>query len=226
MNLNLIELPKWPLCSVKGTSVTLEQAMEILVRTQWYFSGTQEHEHLLKIFYTTIPKPEWGSNWWVWPLGPFNNSKIDVIKKRKQYQNEMGILPLEYLTNAQAMSCVLESTGWCDWDGKISQLEYLASKWPSAMQVYEEWVLLAKTFPFLELTCCLFRDDGKIAIVYEVIKGTVSAREPQETELANYPADEADEADEADYNSKESPTDPELWARACKLTANSLIKSL
>jgi hypothetical protein len=61
-------------------------------------------------------------------------------------------LDLAYLENSQILSSWIGGPhGWCNWDGNIGCNNYNIGKWPSVKMVYDEWVKIAKEFPYLTL---------------------------------------------------------------------------
>lgn len=191
-----IDLPKWPGCEVVGSNVTKEQATEILVRTNnpYYFSTNNKNFEYSaeEIFYSAIPKPEWGNWWWIdskrLGLSPTKDGWNTMYERKKSYAKEMGVVDLEYLCNERVCSAyVYGPNGWCDWEGNIFQTDKNIGKWPDALVVYDEWKRIAKTFPYLKLKCFLTNssyiggDEGlSVFITYIVSNGRVRARIPTE----------------------------------------------
>ncbi len=201
-----IELPKWPGCDVDGTSVSVEQAAEILVRTNSPYFSTNDREfgkQVEEIFYTAIPHPNWGEDWWV----TNDSHKIENHSERSKflhkawerqriYRNEMGVLGLEYLCNHRVCSSYIGGPhGWCNWNGVIHQRDINIGKWPSTVEVFKEWKAIAQAFPYLELTCRLLDHEAgyheesgyespQIAVVFEVKGGVVQARLPESGDYA------------------------------------------
>jgi hypothetical protein len=245
-DLSEIDLIKWPGCDVDGDSVTPEQAMEILVRTQpTYFDVNDKKfgEIVEGIFYSTIPKPEWGEKWWQYDydyqsmitLEEDQKRRENLVERHKQkdtYHKEMGTIDLQYLSNSRVCSSYIGGPyGWCDWSGKIFQRGKNIGKWPSTTKVYDEWKLIAEAFPFLRLTCRLLSHEAGhsegnpgIAIVYEVENGEVWARTPAEGEVSMITGEGLDLSIESfllNFNNpnKEKGVTPERWEKACQLTA-------
>jgi hypothetical protein len=246
--LTAIELPKWPGCDVDGDSVTSEQAMEILVRTQSRYFSTNDKEFaktVEKIFYSAIPKPEWGEEWWQDDYDYYSKiteeeeeqkrrkKLVEKFKQKSNYHMEIGTLDLEYLHNERVCSCYIGGpNGWCDWDGKIHQRGKNVGKWPTATEIYNEWELIAAAFPFLRLTCRLLTHEAGcsegnpgIAVVYEVANGEVKARLATENEINFITSDDHSKSmmnlfvSGFSNPSRERGVTPHLWEKACKLTA-------
>jgi hypothetical protein len=68
---------------------------------------------------------------------------------------------LNYLQNKQITTNVnFGLHGWCNWDGTIqTKHSYNIGPYPTVEEVYNEWVQIAKTFPYLNLRCQLINTD-------------------------------------------------------------------
>lgn len=167
-----VALPKWPALIVVGNSVNTEQAEEILIRTSGLYCYTNDKEYsdqLASIFNLEIKKygqPEYKS----------------LMRQRERFR----ILDLEYLVNERICSCWVGGPyGWCDWDGTIGCLNHNIGKWPDVKTVLNEWRLIARTFPYLNLRCQLLDkeacfEDGKPLVEYVVANGKVEVKLPTE----------------------------------------------
>ena len=166
-------LPKWPAMVVHGDPVSPEQAMEILVRTNHWGSTCNDHEWDRQVFELTGIKRE--------DKGHYLSVDYDDVDR---FCTENGVLQLEYLTNSRVSSSFVGGPhGWCDWDGRIGSSNYNIGKWPSAAQILEEWALIAKTFPFLNLWCQLYshevcEDEARPVVEYRVEGGRAVCRPP------------------------------------------------
>lgn len=244
--LSEINLPKWPGCDVDGTSVTRKQAMEILARTfgGYFFTNDREFEEQVKeIYYTAgsfegIPK---GGKWWDDGSrakdGESEEERKDRLfkswKLQSVYQGKMGLLPLEYLNNQRVCSSYIGGPyGWCDWSGRIHQRNKNIGKWPSAIEVYNEWATIAKAFPYLTLECRLLTHEAgyheneglerpEIAVVYEVGEGLAKARMPIESDYAKGNLTESDGDISFDFMipGAERGVSLDVWREACRLAA-------
>jgi hypothetical protein len=198
LNIGLI---KWPALVVKGESVTEDQAKEILIRTDSMYLHCNDDEWNSLIngkLYGVDPKLL---------SGRYDSVDEELRKKhniyekdytslwniKDLYKGEVGIIDgLEYLHNNRiASSWVGGAHGWCNWDGTIGTSEYNIGKYPSVSEVYEEWKLIAKEFPFLNLRCQIMSEEAcdpeseeaeRIRPVVEFIIGNGVAKlvEPEE----------------------------------------------
>jgi len=168
-----IALPKWPAMVVRGTDVTAEQAGEIIIRTDrlWFSHNDAEFaRELYEALGVELDKDGYNPNLEQWN------------KAREKYR----ILNLEYLHNAQIVSSYIGGPhGWCNWSGEIRNVPYNIGKWPGVGDVYEEWKVIAKEFPYLNLRCQLFdkeycEDNPKPVVEFVVKNGKVIMKEPKE----------------------------------------------
>lgn len=188
-NILEVNLPKWPGLIVKGKSVTKDQAKEILIRTDnfGFYCNDRKWEK-------TINRLIFGHFLGVNSLNEelkkeFNlNNRLEVydFKEELYIKKYRRIQDLCYLNNHRIASSWIGGTyGWCSWDGKIECNNYNIGKWPDAIEVYNEWVIIAKEFPFLNLKCQLLNseiseDCEKIPVIeFEIKKGKVRAYKPK-----------------------------------------------
>lgn len=168
-------LPKWAACVVKGQQVTLDQAKEILIRTDSWrlYSNDREWEESVAAA-AGYPRLE---------------DTEDFSKYGKlldDWESSHGIIRLEYLCNSQIITLgAPNSRGWCHWDGTIYKNGANIGKWPEVENVYNDWVRIAGAFPFLKLKCQVFDSEcgnfGIQPVVEFVINsGKVEVREPTE----------------------------------------------
>lgn len=174
-----ISLPKWPALSVVGCDVTKEQAAEIIIRTQDFFFLTNDKDFLKELSLV---------------CGIKRNSPLweELNKLRVKY----NCLGLQYLKNQQiASSYVHGPYGWCDWEGTIKCNSFNIGKWPCIDSVFDEWTVIAKAFPYLQLTSQLWsgetcEDNIRPLVEFSVTNGEVSVQEPTiPMMIVDYPYD-------------------------------------
>lgn len=242
-----IALPKWPGCDVDGAPVSVEQAMEILVRTSGalFLTNDRDFEKMVSdIYYSAIPHSDWPLNWWhhlspyIYGIQRSDEPLVSAYTYSETYNSKMGLLRLDYLTNHRVCSSYIGGPhGWCDWNGNIFYRGHNIGKWPTATEVLDEWGTIAHAFPFLKLTCRLLcheagyhEDNGfdrpTVAVVYEVENGKVFARRPNESdkELAS-PHTDCESFFDAfqGFNiSRERGCTPHQWKAACEHTAQRM----
>jgi hypothetical protein len=199
-NLYAIGLPKWPALVVVGNSVTEEQAMEILIRTDSFYFGCNDpewEEELHNIVYGVRSrdienqlKEKYG----------FDKEKYspEFWTLKESFQQRYAPIELCYLTNSRiASSWIGGPHGWCSWNGKIGCSNYNIGKWPSVEEVHNDWVAIASEFPFLDLRCQLMNEEAgesdiiKPLIEFIIKEGKVEMYEP--TEILDIPSFGSDE---------------------------------
>jgi len=187
-----IALPKWPAMVVVGRPVSQQQAMEIIIRTDDLGFSSNDHKfdkELNEYFYDVkIDSDVYDAV--ITKLGiskelKYSNELYDYMYKKR---SEVGQVKLTYLNNSRITSSWVDGAhGWCDWNGNIGCNNYNIGKWPSVEEVYNEWKLIAKAFPYLDLTCQLMNhesscedmvDDPKPLINFVVKNGRVRMKEP------------------------------------------------
>lgn len=162
-------LPKWPALVVDGHSVTAEQAAEILIRTNTYLcSNEREFDNQAKalIYGLTLDDPsEYDADvkaiekiLGISAQGP---GWFKIYEYKEAKEKELGVLDIKYLSNHRISSAWIGGPhGWCDWDGVIGCHNYNIGKWPSVEDIYKEWKIIAKAFPFLDLRCQLMNHEA------------------------------------------------------------------
>lgn len=149
-----LDLGKWPLMIVRGKKVSLEQAAEIIIRTDDWLPSSNDRgwvrivEECLGISGILDTDADdikpWGRH-------------LDLWRCKRE---EAGCLPVDYLRTTRIASCYIGGPrGWCDWEGNIAS-RYCIGKWPSVALVANEWSLIAKAFPYLSLRCQLYHADS------------------------------------------------------------------
>lgn len=188
-------LPKWPAIVVKGKPVTEDQAKEIIIRTDSFYFGCNDREWESQI------------NSMVYGVGAGNSNDLEAYLKKKHNVNDWSdywqvkdsyvkkygrLEDLQYLQNSRISSSWIGGPhGWCSWNGRIGCSNYNIGKWPSTEGVYNEWVIIAEAFPFLDLKCQLMdseageNEDPKPVVEYEIKNGKVKIYEPKE--ILDYP---------------------------------------
>lgn len=189
-NLFEVELPKWPALVVIGESVTKEQAMEILIRTDSLYFGCNDKEWEEELNFIVFGfktrniddklKEKHG-------ILPKDGYRPEFYEIKESYQNRYAPIQLQYLNNHRiASSWIGGAHGWCSWDGTIGCSNYNIGKWPSVQEVYEDWVCIASEFPFLDLRCQLMNEEAgesesiKPLVEFRIKDGKVLVCEPEE----------------------------------------------
>lgn len=190
-----IALPKWPLLVVLGKPVSIDQAEEIILRTDYYVTYPQSNDKKFDREYCKlINRPlNYENGHKVHP----NGTKTHVIQSEtdQKFLKKINSLDIYCLRNQRINSSYIGGRhGWCNFSGNIITSNYNIGKWPSVEGVYEEWEIIAKAFPFLDLTCQLvdreydkdYEVKGyKVLIEYVVKEGKVKVQKPKGQLLFN-----------------------------------------
>lgn len=182
--LSSIGLPKWPQLVVTGETVTREQTYEILIRTSGLYFGCndQEWEQFCREA-CGYPNDERDA-WYKLTGKPFHDAMDAFFEKEQTVREQLGILSLNYLGNHQIASAFVHGPyGWLGWDGRIGCHAFNIGKWPDTVEVFNEWAMIAKEWPFLTLTSQLFNKEhveegGGPVVEYRVREGVVTAHLP------------------------------------------------
>jgi hypothetical protein len=152
-----IGLPKWPQMLVTGQPVTVDQAKDIIFRTDFFFTDECKYsggnckefnDAYREAALLNKLRDSCGDKWSV--LSP-------VLQKLRAHLQCVD--DLEYIHNSFGSSAfVFGAHGWCRPDGTIS-FNYNVGKWPSVESIYDEWCRVATTFPYLDLHVTLMSDE-------------------------------------------------------------------
>lgn len=185
-------LPKWPQMIVTGTSVSEEQAMEIIRRTDTFiryrFGNNHEFVEAAKKVLRLPEIPE--SN------GPAQGRDIeawhaaweDYEKKEAEYMEKWQYIETEYVKNSWISSTFIGGPhGWCHPDGTIKWTDNIG-KWPEVKEVYNEWKVIAEAFPYLELEVSLMDGESceyrnRPVISFLIREWKVNIVDPEERDL-------------------------------------------
>lgn len=167
-----IYLTKWPGFIVNGNPVTLEQANEIILRTNSWLLCTNNQFYINQVAealdFSSNKQPRYPSE-----------ELIDYEKKRK-FKESIQVLNLDYLATERIASCQIGGpNGWCNYDGAIFSNNSNIGKYPTTEEVFQEWQTIATAFPYLNLTCQLLsheisQDEAQPVIEFKVCKGKVT----------------------------------------------------
>lgn len=181
-----IGLPKWPAMIVRGQPVTVDQAKEIIRRTDssfctGLFGNDREFNRWLA---KTIGLPQGAL--WESTTGDIKDY-IGDLERFGAWRKLWGCVEdLEYVHNNWiACSFIGGPHGWCHPDGVIEYHDNIG-KWPSVQDVLRDWTAIAQAFPFIELTatlmdreCC--EDGGVPLVTIRVKSGTADLCPPEPT---------------------------------------------
>lgn len=144
------KLPKWPQMLVTGKSLTPSQALSIIRRTDWFFLGCSGNDRefngeALRLIHrpgTPCLQPNLGDSYEI--------SGRDCLDVLDEWEKAWGVIPTQYVAN-EWISCAYAGGpyGWCHPDGTIGHTANIG-KWPAVAEVYEDWRMIAREFPFVD----------------------------------------------------------------------------
>lgn len=140
---------KWPQCVITGKPVTKEQAREILIKTDMFFTWTYPGGN--DIGYSQLLRQALGMP----PVYDFHNEDKEatnaLFKANEQWREEHNCLSLNHFDNNWISSCYIGGPkGWCHIDGTIGRNTNIG-KWADWDEVIEDLEQLGKAFPFLDI---------------------------------------------------------------------------
>lgn len=174
-----ISLPKWPQLIIVGEQITVEQAKEIIFRTDMfltcsdnYVGGNDREFNEAYIKAAGFDKLE---NTFIGQDG--HERKIFDYPKYETFLDSVGFIDLNYVYNRFASSSfVYGPAGFCHPDGKI-HFTHNIGKYPSVEDIFEDFLKLAKAFPYLDMKASVYSDeecvsfeDGKKFLLSFIIK--------------------------------------------------------
>lgn len=182
-------LPKWPQMIVTGTTLPVGQALEIIRRTDNFFSWADGNNHKFietakkAIGYPVEPKERDFPD-----REAFRAELRSYWDKEKQWKDAWGVISTEYVEN-DWISCAFIGGphGWCHPDGTIGYVNNVG-KWPSVEEIYNEWGILAAAFPFIEVEVTLmdgeeYEENTKPVVSMLVRNGKVELVDPAKRDL-------------------------------------------
>lgn len=183
-------LPKWPQHYVTGVPVTVDQAKEIIRRTDTFFTcgydGNNRAFNAKVRKAVGMPPDSFDDPRLKWPKddAPEAEKEAAVVAReeawteRRQltaaFEKRWRTLYTEYVHNSWVSTAFIGGPhGWCHPDGQIGFIDNVG-KWPSVQAVFNDWAVLAETFPFIEVGVTLFDreecEDGKQPVVSMRVK--------------------------------------------------------
>lgn len=174
-----LKLPKWPQMVVTGEQVTIEQAKEIIFRTDDFLSSSCKYAGGNCTEFNTGYREKAGLGTDDWDLSEYVREKIKYVET-------------QYVSNTWGSSSyVYGPHGWCSPTGVIF-FEDNIGKWPTVQEVYDDWVSIATAFPFLNLSVTLIsgehcEDDTHPVVTINVKDGGVQSVAPVSFTLPDRP---------------------------------------
>ena len=194
-DLKTLALPKWPQHLVTGVPVTVEQAKEIIRRTDIFFvlgygGNNRDYDRRVRV---ALGMPEiWNDIHDRHSDGLLNGEEYRLALEKNSshgdlFQSRWGTISTAYVHNNWISSCFVGGpSGWCHPDGQIGFVDNVG-KWPSIADIEQDWGILAREFPFLDIGVTLF--DGEQGeqrspvVSMRVRNGAVTLVDPNETDV-------------------------------------------
>ena len=181
-------LPKWPQMLVTGKQVTVEQAKEIIFRTDEFLTDASTYSGGNARNFNAAYRKRAGLD-----LLQFERTARDGHTytsfdwdKQRELCERLNIIRTNYVENSWA-SCSYAGGphGWCSPAGVISYSDNVG-KWPSIGEIIDDWTKIAQAFPYLDLHVTLMsgescEDDTEAAINIRVVDGSAFAQPPDES---------------------------------------------
>lgn len=151
-----LRLPKWPQCIITGTSISTEDALEIIRRTDRALDGEPcgNNKEWNNMLISNYHMPE------LYRLR--DNESCDIDKyyvEIEEWREKWGWINLQYLSNDWINCCTFGGAqGWMHPDGIIGYF-YNIGKYPEVEEVFEDLQQIVTAFPFLELECTLMNHE-------------------------------------------------------------------
>lgn len=155
-------LPKWPQMLVTGKSVTTEQAFDIILCTDMFFSdactyGGGNNRNFCESYRESANLVALQEE-----VTTADGRKFTNVDWDRQYalRKDLGFVETGYVSNDWGSSSfIFGPHGWCHPNGTIKFIDNVG-KWPSIREVYDDWVKIAEAWPFLDLHVTLMSDES------------------------------------------------------------------
>ena len=147
-------LPRQSPMTVMGSSISREEAADLLLRTNnWHWGEVCTWEAI----------EMWSA------LGiPCGYGKAPDRDSLREFLDRVHALNLQYICNHRLLAGT--PNGWCDWQGYIHTTSGLVY-WGETEAVREEWTEVADAFPFLDLRCQLWDEAGNKPLIEFTVRG-------------------------------------------------------
>lgn len=157
MDISEINLPKWPALFIQGQDVSIEQAKDIIFRTDGFLTNASAFSNN-RLFLKDYAE----------------KAGFDILndlseKDEEDYLNyhycglikeKIGFIDLEYIHNTWASSSyVLGPYGFCNPDGKIYYNDNIG-KYPDAEDILSDLTKIAAAFPYLVFDAAVMNDES------------------------------------------------------------------
>ena len=140
---------KWPWMIVTGKSVTIEQAMDIIVRIDGNACPGDQiynlHDQVKRDFISRSGADE------ISKIARYENRQSDIWRLNGEFLRAIKYIELEYICTYNIFSSYIYGNhGFMSSTGKIAYANPIG-KYPSMEEIMNEWKTVANEFPFLDL---------------------------------------------------------------------------
>jgi hypothetical protein len=177
-------LPKWPRHYVTGMPVSVEQAKEIIRRTDLFFTcglggNDRKYDSWVKSSLGMVEDDD---------KRPTDDDRLEEYftertAREEAWRANWGTIQTAYVHNSWVSSCYADGPfGWCRPDGQIG-FDGNIGKRPDVPDVLADWTALARAFPFLEIGATLYsgeigNDETDPVASFAVKSGAVELVDP------------------------------------------------
>lgn len=164
-------LPKWPQMLVTGKPVTVDQAKEIIFRTDGFLHDAREYAGGNNRDFNSRYRKTAGLDTLKFERQyPDGRTFMDVDwDKQSQLSEAIKFVKTSYVHNSWASSSfIFGPHGWCHPNGTISYVDNVG-KWPSIEEIYDDWVAIAHAFPYVDAHVTLMSGEQSEDAAYAVI---------------------------------------------------------
>ena len=146
-----IGLPKWPQLMIVGDDVTVDQAKDIIFRTDDFLTDGS--------CYAGGNEREFNKNYRQ-DCGFPDDKDFEAMKLSFRVREKIGFVNLNFVVSQWASTCFVGGPhGFCSPKGKIFFQDNVG-KYPSVEEVYEDFVKIAEAWPFLNFKASLYSGES------------------------------------------------------------------
>lgn len=202
---NLV-LPKWPQCVITGKAVSVEQAADIISRTDCFLGYFDSLGHGNNRMWEAEAKHLFGLTPYIdhaeraaesWGASADMNAVANTIFRRV----ETNYIKNDWLSS----SYIFGAHGWCHPDGTIMFTDNVG-KWPTVKEINEDLEALVKEFPYLDMAVTLMSgeqfDENKSAVITFVVKSGAVTTVLDSHELNHHAEPWFRDVDKMDFNAR------------------------
>ena len=149
-----MKIPKNASYVVMGTPVTEEQATEIIVRTDsWKFKNWIGNlPDILRVIGIPVPDRIEYRDRKVLSVKDLVSEDLELVEKLRK---DLCVLDLKHFYTERLTENIFGNRrGWCTWMGRVFEnYSHVVDLTQKPSELLEDWALIAKAFPFLNLRC-------------------------------------------------------------------------